>query len=145
MVLIIDGEIVADNDPRAIARRKPAAAPQRPAGGGMGGIHSAGGGGGGGGRAPPGGGGGAAGGSPLDALAAAIGIEGRVVTIPKLHARLPERQVPMIVAGIVGLLTMFMGWRVLAGAALMHCVAGFSETAPAAPAAARPPPGGGPR
>ena len=129
MVLIIDGEIVADNDPRAIARRKPAAAPA-PAPGRGPNIRQTGDAG-----APrprPGGGGGANG-SPLDALAAAIGIEGQVLTIPRLHARIPPRDVPMVVAGLMGVATLFFGWRVLAAAAALHVLSGFSETA--APAA----------
>ena len=90
-------------------------------------------------RGPGGGAQGAAGGSPLDALAAAIGIQGQVVTIPRLHARVPERQVPMVVAGLLGVATLFMGWRILAIAAAMHVVSSFSETAPAGGgAAARP-------
>ena len=113
MVLIIDGEIVADNDPRAVARRKgggsqQSAGPQQPQRANAGGappntFRAAG-------AAPPG----AAGtGSPLDALAAAIGIEGQVVTIPRLHARIPERQVPMVAAGLLGVATLFFGWRIL--------------------------------
>ena len=148
MVLIIDGEIVADNDPRAIARRKPSSAgpaSSRPAGANISGIHGGNSQGSGGARAPaqaararP------AGGSPLDAVAEALGIAGMTVTVPRLHARVPAREVPMIAAGIVGLLTMFFGWRVLAGCALMHCFAGFSETAPqAAQATGRPGAAGG--
>jgi hypothetical protein len=80
----------------------------------------------------------------LDALADAMGIGGMSVTVPRLHARLPAREVPMVAAGLVGLLTMFFGWRVLAGCALMHCFAGFSETAPQAPpTAGRPGSSGG--
>lgn len=143
MVLIIDGEIVQDNDPRAIARRKPStASPSRPAGANVAGVH--GGGGGGASNRAPGGGGGArgAGQSPLDALADAIGIGGMSVTVPRLHARVPAREVPMVAAGIVGLLTMLFGWRVLAGCVLMHVFAGFSETAPQV-ANPRPGPGSG--
>lgn len=139
MVLIIDGEIVQDNDPRAIARRKPStASPSRPAGANVAGVHG-GGGGGASNRAP---GGGGAGQSPLDALADAIGIGGMSVTVPRLHARVPAREVPMVAAGIVGLLTMLFGWRVLAGCVLMHVFAGFSETAPQV-ANPRPGPGSG--
>ena len=141
MVLIIYNEIVADNDPRAIARRKgPSSSPpqqQRPPPGSnvrVGGVN-----------APPGGGGGGGGGggpgqtgTPLDNLAAAIGIEGQVVTIPRLHERIPPRDVPMVVAGLIGVATLFMGWRVLLAAAAMHVIAGFSETGAAAGPAARP-------
>ena len=137
---LADGEIVADNDPRAVAKRKsqaPASTPQRaPAvAGGAGGSNVRSG-------APPAGGG-AAGptGSPLDALAAAIGIEGQVVTIPRLHARVPPRDVPMVVAGLLGVATLFFGWRLLALAAALHVVSGFSETA--APGAAATGGGGG--
>ena len=131
MVLIIDGEIVADNDPRAVARRKGqqaspgTQAPPRPgaSGGGLPPNSAA--------RQAPGGAAGATG-SPLDTLAAAIGIEGQVVTIPRLHARIPERQVPMVAAGLLGVATLFFGWRVLALAAALHVISGLSETAPAA-------------
>lgn len=144
MVLIIDGEIVPDNDPRAIARRKPAStgSASRPSSGAnISGIPQANSGA----RAPAQAGrAGPAGGSPLDALADAMGIGGMSVTVPRLHARLPAREVPMVAAGLVGLLTMFFGWRVLAGCALMHCFAGFSETAPQAPpTAGRPGSSGG--
>ena len=140
MVLIIDGEIVADNDPRAVAKRRsggsssspssaaPAGGPRR-GGPNLQGLPPAG-------QQAPAPGGGAAG-SPLDALANALGIQGQILTIPRLHARIPEREVPMVIAGLFGVATLIMGWRVLAAAAILHCVAGISETAP--PAA----PGGG--
>ena len=71
----------------------------------------------------------------LDALASQLGLEGQVLTIPRLHARIPERQVPVVVAGLVGIATLFFGWRVLAVAAALHVLSGFSETAPAGPGA----------
>ena len=134
MVLIIDGEVVADNDPRAIAKRRGASTSSQPsqssasqqAGRGPR-IQTTGGSGGsaGGGGAPPG--------SPLDALASALGVQGQVVKVPALHQRIPEREVPVVIAGILGVLTLLAGWRILAAAAVLHCVAGFSETAPQAP------------
>ena len=66
----------------------------------------------------------------MQALAAALGIEGQVVTIPRLHERIPSRDVPMVVAGLLGVATFFFGWRLLALAAALHVVSGFSETAP---------------
>ena len=118
MVLIIDGEIVQDNDPRAVARRKPAAPtptapthapPMR--------------------RAPPGGGGGpppgGANASPLDALANAIGVQGQVVEIPAV-ASIPGRAVPTIHLILLGAATLFFGWRVLAVAAVLHVISGLS-------------------
>ena len=130
MVLIIDGEIVADNDPRAIARRKGSQQqqPAQPPPGANIRAATAGGA-----ARPEGGGGGAgaAGGSPLDMLAAAIGIQGMSVTIPRLHARVPEREVPMVVIGLLGIATVFFGWRILAMAAGLHVVSSISETAPA--------------
>ena len=118
MVLIIDGEIVQDNDPRAVARRKPAAPtptapthapPMR--------------------RAPPGGGGGpppgGANASPLDALANAIGVHGQMVEIPAV-ASIPGRAVPTIHLILLGAATLFFGWRVLAVAAVLHVISGLS-------------------
>ena len=127
MVLIIDGEIVQDNDPRAVARRKPAAPtptapthapPMR--------------------RAPPGqpgGGGGGANASPLDALANAIGVQGQIVEIPAV-ASIPGRSVPMIHLILLGGATLFFGWRVLAVAAVLHVISGLSGGAGAGAGAA---------
>ena len=128
MVLIIDGEIVQDNDPRAVARRKPAAPtptapthapPMR--------------------RAPPGGGGGpppgGANASPLDALANAIGVQGQVVEIPAV-ASIPGRAVPTIHLILLGAATLFFGWRVLAVAAVLHVISGLSGGAGAGAAPA---------
>ena len=141
MVLIIDGELVADDDPRAIAKR----------GGGGGG----------------GGGGGSGGGigegrpfqsayrpniggthqaaqtapgptaSPLDALAGALGIAGKTVQIPAIAGRVPARDVPLIIVLIIAAVTLFFGWQILAIAALLHVVSGISETG-AAPQGRRP-------
>ena len=131
MVLIIDGEIVQDNDPRAVARRKPAAPtptapthapPMR--------------------RAPPGqpggGGGGGANASPLDALANAIGVQGQVVEIPAV-ASIPGRAVPTIHLILLGAATLFFGWRVLAVAAVLHVISGLSGGAGAGAGAAAAP------
>ncbi len=127
MVLIIDGEIVADDDPRAIARRQPKPQPQQARAGPhtvrqQGGV-------GGGGAAPPG---------PLDALATAMGIQGRSLTIPAI-ASIPARDVPLIHAVLVGGLTVFFGWRVLAAAALAHVFA-TQRVPPAATGTQRPSP-----
>ena len=133
MVLIIDGEIVQDNDPRAVARRKPAAPtptapthappmrrapPGQPGGGGGGG------------------GGGGANASPLDALANAIGVHGQMVEIPAV-ASIPGRAVPTIHLILLGAATLFFGWRVLAVAAVLHVISGLSGGAGAG-AAPRP-------
>ena len=147
MVLIIDGEIVQDNDPRAIARRNPKPAASQPAGRGPN-IHSVGVGGGvGGGGGGGGGGAGGAGGGPLDQIADALGIRGRTVEIPAI-SRLPARQVQQIHLLILAALTLFLGWQVLAVAVLLHVVSGLSEQpgaagAPAGRAAPRAPGGGG--
>ena len=128
MVLIIDGEIVQDNDPRAIARRQPKAAPRSSNSSGMG-------------RVPPGGGpqgprGGPPGGAggPLDALATTLGIQGQSVEIPAF-SRLPARQVPLIALLLLAVATLFFGWQILALAAVLHVFSGLSEQA-AAPAGA---------
>lgn len=136
MVLIVDGEILADTDPRAIAARQrrgvasssggaarpaPPQQPQRSA-------------------APPAGGGAAR--NPLDQLAEAIGIQGQSVTIPAIW-RVPMRQVPLIWLLLLGGLTMFAGWRVPAAAALLHVFSGLSE-AGTAPGSQPTPAGSGP-
>ncbi len=122
MVLIIDGEIVADNDPRAIAKRKgvqPPQPPLPPPASTNTGV-----------RGSAGRGVGTNEGSPLDVVAGALGIQGMTLTIPRLHARVPSRDVPMIIAGILGVATLFFGWRVLALAAGLHVVSSISETSP---------------
>lgn len=73
--------------------------------------------------------------NPLDQLARAIGIQGQSVTIPAFW-RVPMRQVPLIWLLLLGGLTMFAGWRVVAAAALLHVFSGLSEAGAA--------PGGGP-
>ena len=61
-------------------------------------------------------GGGAAGGSPLDALAEAIGIQGQTIQIPAI-ARIPARDVPLVVVLILAVVTLLFGWKILAVAA----------------------------
>ena len=120
MVLIIDGEIVADSDPRAVARRNPK--PQATAAPRGANIQSVGGGGGGPQQRPAG-----AGGSPLDALASAIGIQGQTIEVPGIAGRIPARQVPAIFLLLLAAATLFFGWQCLAVAALLHVVSGLSE------------------
>ena len=130
MVLIIDGEIVADNDPRAIARRgqgrggAPQAAPRQHAAPTPQ-------------RAPAHGAADGAPANPLDTLAGAMGIGGQSVRIPAM-GRIPARDVPLIVVLLISLLTLFAGWRVLAVGALLHVVSGLSEAQPARPPQQRP-------
>ena len=132
MVLIIDGEIVQDNDPRAVARRKPAAPTP---------------------TAPPG--------TlrrcaarrlvslPAAAAAAAARTRARstrwptrsasrgpIVEIPAV-ASIPGRAVPTIHLILLGAATLFFGWRVLAVAAVLHVISGLSGGAGAG-AAPRP-------
>ena len=131
MVLIIDGEIVADNDPRAIARRAPPSQQQQPRssagrpppGANVHGVGSGGGGGG----APRAG----ANASPLDALASAIGVQGQTVEIPAVW-RIPARQVPLVALLLLALATVFFGWQVLALCAALHVFSGLSEQPPTA-------------
>ena len=128
MVLIINGEIIADDDPRAVQKRSGgggsaqprASAPQGsgPNLQGLGGSgqsrpSSAG-------QAGPG-----AGGSPLDAIAEMIGIQGQTFLIPAV-ANIPARDVPLIVLLILAVMTLLVGWKVLAGAAALHVVSGLS-------------------
>jgi hypothetical protein len=121
MVHIINGEIVADDDPRVVAKR----------GGG-------GGGGGGGASArprqnappmqaaqaahagPPA--------SPLDAIAGQLGIAGRTVQIPAISNRVPAREVPLIVILLISIAALFFGWQILAVMAVLHVISGISET-----------------
>ena len=106
----------------------------------MGGVH--------GGPRPAPGGGGAPGGSPLDALASAIGVQGQTVQVPPImslpgrcadpttpHPRaltrlhLCRRDVPLIVVILLGVLTLVVGWQVLAVAAALHVFSGLSDGA----------------
>ena len=116
MVLIINGEIIADDDPRAVQRRSGggsaqprASAPQGsgPNLQGLGGSR----------QSRPGAAGQAgpgAGGSPLDAMAEMIGIQGQTFLIPAV-ANIPARDVPLIVMLILAVMTLLIGWKVLAG------------------------------
>ena len=115
MVLIIDGEIVQDNDPRAVARHKPAAptptapthAPQC--------------------RAPPAvaaaaAAAAAAAGRALDALANAIGVQDKSSrSLPLLRSPAAPCDDPPV---LLGAATLFFGWRVLAVAAVLHVISG---------------------
>lgn len=109
MVHIINGEIVADNDPRVLARKQPsqgaADTRHRP----VAGLNSL---------------GGSAGqaspqqqqqpqaaGSPLQTLARTIGIEG-VVTIPGVLS-FPPRQVEKIYLALAAVAVLLFGWRAL--------------------------------
>ena len=151
MVLIINGEIIADDDPRAVQRRSGggsaqprASAPQGsgPNLQGLGGSR----------QAHPGGAAGqagpGAGGSPLDAMAEMIGIQGQTFLIPAV-ANIPARDVPLIVMLILAVMTLLIGWKVLAGAAVLHVFSGLSGqgaapgAAPLSPRAPPPAPGSG--
>ena len=132
MVLIIDGEIVPDNDPRAVAKRAGRSltsgrgSTQQASAASAGHV------------APPvnAGGAGDAGGpatvsqSPLDALASAVGVHGQSIRIPSI-ASVPARDVPVIHLILLGAATAFFGWRALAAAAVLHVVQGLSAGAPA--------------
>jgi|TARA_B100000524_G_scaffold159427_1_gene80962 hypothetical protein len=134
MVLIINGEIVADNDPRAMARRQRPAASASPRAAAAA-------------RAPQGApsasSGALAPGSPLEALATQLGVQGQSVEIPAVW-RLPAREVPMIGVILLGLITLFLGWKVLALVLMLHVFSGLSEAGIGAPAAPRARPAGGP-
>lgn len=100
---IINGEIVADDDPRVRARLNPQAQaqPQRR----FGSVHDA--------QGAPQAAAGPAnpGGSPLQGLARQVGLEGSV-TIPAVLG-LPARPVQKIHLAVAALLTAFFGWRAL--------------------------------
>ncbi|GAB9462550.1 hypothetical protein Gpo141_00000039 [Globisporangium polare] len=113
MVHIINGEIVADNDPRVLARKQPQAQAQgdarrRPIAG-LNSLGSANG------QAqqpqqqPQAAAG--TGGSPLQTLARTIGIEG-AVTIPGFLG-FPPRQVEKIYLALAAVAVMLFGWRAL--------------------------------
>ena len=119
MPLIIDGEIVPDSDPRAVARRAGAQKPaQKPAPSNSGSAPGS--------STPPPRSQPTNGPSPLDAIASAIGVQGQTIEIPAIW-RVPSRQVPMIVAILLGGATLLFGWRVPAVAALLHVVSGLTE------------------
>ena len=122
MVFILNGEMIPDNDPRALAARG-------------GGNNSRGGGGNSRGNARPSGGGNsrARGGvhsinstpssanssraspntnsGPLASLAKMMGIEGQFLTTPRFSTFLPETKVPYVYLVVLAGLTMFMGIR----------------------------------
>ena len=142
MVLIINGEIIADDDPRAVQRRSGggsaqprASAPQGsgPNLQGLGGSRQP--------RPAAGQAGPGAGGSPLDAMAEMIGIQGQTFLIPAV-ANIPARDVPLIVMLILAVMTLLIGWKVLAGAAVLHVFSGLSGQG-AAPGAGPARAGGG--
>lgn len=157
MVLILNGEVLQDNDPRAIRHRaNAAAAAQRGPGGAR--QHAAGG--------PPGGGGGGVGGGdggaaapgavagPVELLAEKLGIAGKTLNIPAIPALgTGEVAIPYVwiaIAVIAYAIVSIMGKgqenRVLLVAALG--LVGYVLAAPRQPAAApvvadagrRPPP-----
>jgi len=103
MVLIVDGEILQDTDPRAIAARQRRAGGASSAGGGSGARPT---------PAPPRAGAAPpandAPNNPLDQLAGAIGIQGQSLTVPAVW-RVPAREVPLIWLVLLGVLTMFGG------------------------------------
>jgi hypothetical protein len=127
MVLIINGEIIADDDPRAVQKRgggsaQPRASAPQGSGPNLQGL-------GGSGQSRPGaagqGAGAGAGGSPLDAIAEMIGIQGQTFLIPAV-ASIPARDVPLVVLLILAVMTLLVGWKVLAGAAALHVFSGLS-------------------
>mmetsp|Transcript_13365 Transcript_13365/g.40517 ORF Transcript_13365/g.40517 Transcript_13365/m.40517 type:complete len:136 (-) Transcript_13365:1235-1642(-) len=118
MVLIVDGEILQDNDPRAIAARQRRGGPSAPSPARGAAARPAS-------RSPPPPAAGAPA-SPLDQLAELIGIRGQSLTIPAIW-RIPSREVPLIWLVLLGVGTMFGGWRLLAAAALLHVFSGLSD------------------
>lgn len=114
---IINGEIVADDDPRVKAKfqQQSSAGPARRHVGGIASLN------GGGGGAPqgsasqgapaPGQAGPAAAGSPLQALARQLGVEGTVV-IPPVW-KIPELRIEKIHLLVAALLVFVFGWRAL--------------------------------
>lgn len=115
MVHIINGEIVADDDPRVKAKfqQQSSAGPARRHVGGIASLN--GGGGAPHGSAPQGGPqagpGPAAAGSPLQALARQLGVEGTVV-IPPVW-KIPELRIEKIHLLVAALLVFVFGWRAL--------------------------------
>ena len=67
--------------------------------------------------------------NPLTALEEAFGMQGMSVRIPPITSRIRERQVPLVAVMIVGLFSLFIGWRVIAIAAIFYVVNGLSESA----------------
>ena len=136
--ILPDGTIVDENDPRAKAQQRPAA----PSGSGGSGGSSGRSGGGGGIRTLHGGPGqaGAQGaqrgqpgqpgqqGSPLDSIAAMIGIQGRTVPIPAVAAIGVEAcEVPLVHFVLVAVLSFFFGWRVIPVALFLFFMSKYSE------------------
>ena len=54
-----------------------------------------------------------------------IGIQGQTFLIPAV-ANIPARDVPLIVMLILAVMTLLIGWKVLAGAAVLHVFSGLS-------------------
>ncbi|KAG7386095.1 hypothetical protein PHYPSEUDO_000687 [Phytophthora pseudosyringae] len=131
MVHIINGEIVADDDPRVRARQQPQQSQQPHSrfgsvhGGGPAGAAppTAG-------AAPPG-----AGASPLQGLARQVGLEGSV-TIPAVLG-MAARPVQKIHLAVGALLTVLFGWRALVFLAFAYFLStqqpGAATRAPPAP------------
>ncbi|RLN73834.1 hypothetical protein BBJ28_00012915 [Nothophytophthora sp. Chile5] len=135
MVHIINGEIVADDDPRVRARTQPQSAPQRRHVGGIASLNEVGGG------APPNAGpapaaGAGAGASPLQGLARQVGLEG-TVTVPAVLG-LPSRPVEKIYLAVAALLTALFGWRALVFLGFAYFLS-TQQPGAAAPGAPRPP------
>jgi hypothetical protein len=133
MVHIINGEIVADDDPRVKAKFQSQSGPaqRRPAAGGGAAPNGA---------PPPG----APTPSPLVGLARGVGLEG-TVTIPAISfLGLPARPVEKIYLAVSAVLVYLFGWRALAFLAFAYFVS-LQAPATAAPVAgAAPPRHGGP-
>ena len=70
-----------------------------------------------------------------------IGIQGQTFLIPAV-ANIPARDVPLIVMLILAVMTLLIGWKVLAGAAVLHVFSGLSGQG-AAPGAGPARAGGG--
>ena len=74
-------------------------------------------------------------------MAEMIGIQGQTFFIPAV-ANIPARDVPLIVMLILAVMTLLIGWKVLAGAAVLHVFSGLSGQG-AAPGAGPARAGGG--
>ena len=70
-----------------------------------------------------------------------IGIQGQTFLIPAV-ANIPARDVPLIVMLILAVMTLLIGWKVFAGAAVLHVFSGLSGQG-AAPGAGPARAGGG--
>ena len=160
LVVIINGEIVPDSDPRARTKRgQSSAAPplQRTFGARVATVGGSSAGGGdstsstsssgsggsggwgagadagsrGGGRASPAARGGGATSGPLQSLEAALGIEGRTVTAPAIGP-VPSSEVPLVYLAVVAAAALLLQtWKVPVGAAGLYYLSKYSELNPA--------------